>query len=281
MSKAGNIYIVGFMGAGKSVVGKLLAEKLERKYYDTDSLVEKSANITISELFEESGEEQFRSVESSVLKKVSLENNAVISCGGGLLLLEENRELLSRTGTTLYLDTSPETLLTRLIRSIDNRPLLKGLSDTEKLDKIKEMLADRLPLYQSSNFSVKTDNNSIEDVVNDVIKDLTASAPAMIVDLGERSYPIYIQQGISSKIGKIITDLHLGKKIAIITDEIVSELHLEAIDKLLSDTGFEVLNVKIPAGESSKSLSVMSTLYDRLLEERFERNSTVIALGGG
>ena len=281
MSKADNIYVVGFMGAGKSVVGKLLAEKLERKYYDTDSLIEKAVDKTISELFEESGEEQFRSVESSVLKKVSLEKNAVISCGGGLLLQEENRKIMSETGTSIFLDTSPETLLNRLIKLNDNRPLLKGLSDTEKLDKIKEMLADRLPLYRSSDYSVKTDNNSIEDVVSAVIKDLTASAPAMIVDLGERSYPIYIQQGISSKIGKIISDLHLGRKIAIITDEIVSKLHLDAIVKNLSDTGFKVLNVKIPAGESSKSLSVMSTLYDRLLEERFERNSTIIALGGG
>ncbi|MCH8306129.1 MAG: 3-dehydroquinate synthase [Candidatus Marinimicrobia bacterium] len=281
MSKADNIYIVGFMGAGKSVVGKLLAEKLERKYYDTDSLIEKAADKTISELFEESGEEQFRSVESSVLKKVSLEKNAVISCGGGLLLQEENRKIMSETGTIIFLDTSPETLLTRLIKSNDNRPLLKGLSDTEKLDKIKEMLTDRLPHYRSSDYSVNSDDKSIEDVVNAVIKVFTASTPALIVELGERSYPIYIQQGISSKIGKIISDLHLGKKIAIVTDEIVSKLHLEAIDKLLSDAGFEVLNVKIPAGESSKSLAVMSTLYDRLLEERFERNSTVIALGGG
>jgi len=269
------------MGAGKSVVGKLLAEKLERKYYDTDSLVEKAAGKTISELFEESGEEQFRSVESSVLKKVSSEKNAVISCGGGLLLQEENRKIMSETGTSIFLDTSPETLLNRLIKSNDKRPLLKGLSDTEKLDKINEMLADRLPLYQSSDYSVNTNEKSVEDVVSAVIKILTASTPAMIVDLGERSYPIYIQQGISSKIGKIITDLPLGRKIAIITDEIVSELHLDAIVKNLSDTGFEVLNVKIPAGESSKSLAVMSTLYDRLLEERFERNSTIIALGGG
>ena len=104
------------MGAGKSVVGKLLAEKLERKYYDTDSLIEKAADKTIGELFEESGEEYFRNVESSVLKKVSLENNAVISCGGGLLLQEENRKIMSETGTSIFLDTTPETLLNRLVK---------------------------------------------------------------------------------------------------------------------------------------------------------------------
>ncbi len=281
MSTNNNIYLVGFMGAGKSAAGKLLAEKLEREFFDTDSLVEKASDKSIKELIDESGETNFRAVETSVLKKVSLEHNAVISCGGGIVLREENNKIMSESGTTVFLDATPKTLLNRLMESENSRPLLEGLSDREKLDRIHEMLAERLPLYKTSDLIINTDEKPTEVVVEEIIENLARFSTQMKVELGERSYPIYIERAVSSKIGNIISDLHLGKKIGIVTDENVSKLHLDTVADNLSNAGFNVLNVKIPAGESSKSLAVISTLYDKFLEEHFERSFTIIALGGG
>ena len=112
------------MGVGKSAAGKLLAEKLEHDFFETDSLVEKTADKDINQIFKDSGESVFRAVETTVLKKVSIERNAVISCGGGIILREENRKIMSESGTTVFLNASPETLLTRLIESKNSRPLL-------------------------------------------------------------------------------------------------------------------------------------------------------------
>ncbi len=81
MSLKNNIYILGFMGVGKSVTGKLLAEKLNRQFVDTDNLIESRAGKLITKIFEQDGEEQFREFETSVLKEVTEENNSVISCG--------------------------------------------------------------------------------------------------------------------------------------------------------------------------------------------------------
>lgn len=269
------------MGAGKSAAGKLLAEKLGREFFDTDSLVEKAADKSIKELIDESGETNFRALETTLLKKVSSEHNAVISCGGGIVLREENNKIMSESGTTVFLNAAPETLLTRLTETENSRPLLEGLSAAEKLERIHEMLAERVPLYMTSDLIINTDDKPTERVVDEIIESLTGFSTQMKVELGERSYLIYIERALSSKIGNIISDLHPGKKIGIVTDENVSKLHLDTVAANLSDAGFDVLNAIIPAGESSKSLAVISTLYDKFLEERFERNSTIVALGGG
>ncbi|MCH7955314.1 MAG: shikimate kinase, partial [Candidatus Marinimicrobia bacterium] len=158
MSRADNIFLVGFMGVGKSAAGKLLAEKLEHDFFETDSLVEKTADKDINQIFKDSGESVFRAVETTVLKKVSLKRNAVISCGGGIILREENRKIMSESGTTVFLNASPETLLSRLIESKNSRPLLDGLSDPEKLDRINGMLAERIPLYRRSDLTINTDD---------------------------------------------------------------------------------------------------------------------------
>ena len=281
MSRADNIFLVGFMGVGKSAAGKLLAEKLEHEFFETDLLIEKTADKDINQIFKDSGESVFRAVETTVLKKVSIERNAVISCGGGIILREENRKIMSESGTTVFLNASPETLLSRLIESKNSRPLLDGLSDPEKLDRINGMLAERIPFYRTSDLTINTDDKPTDSVVEEIIERLTDFPAQVKVKLGERSYPIHIGRGISSKIGTIISNLNFGKKIGIVTDENVSKLHLDTIADNLSSAGFEVLNVKIPAGESSKSLVVISTLYDKFLEGHFERNSTIIALGGG
>lgn len=168
MSQNNNIYILGFMGVGKSITGKLLAEKLNRQFADTDNLIESRAGKPITKIFEQDGEEQFRELETSVLKEAAEENNSVISCGGGIVMMDENMDLIRKSGKSIFLNASIDTLLKRSGDSTE-RPLLNRLSEEEKLKKIKEILALRLPIYLSADITLDTDDKTPEVIVDELV----------------------------------------------------------------------------------------------------------------
>lgn len=138
-----NIILCGFMGCGKSTVGKQLSEKMGMKFIDTDSYIEQKEGMTISEIFAEKGEDYFRSLELEVCKELSNLHAAVISTGGGTLLKDENVKAIKKNGVVFFLNVSSNTVLTRL-KSDDTRPLLQR-EDKEKA--VKMMLSQRTPLY--------------------------------------------------------------------------------------------------------------------------------------
>ena len=135
MSRNSNIYLLGFMGVGKSTVGKLLAEKLDRQFFDIDDLIVESAGKPIAKIFEEDGDEHFRQFESYMLKNVAEEKNAVISCGGGIVMKNENMKIIHETGTGVFLSAAIDTLIERIGEATE-RPLLNGLSDKEPLRRL-------------------------------------------------------------------------------------------------------------------------------------------------
>ena len=138
-----NIILCGFMGCGKSTVGKQLSEKMGMKFIDTDSYIEQKEGMTISKIFAEKGEDYFRSLELEVCKELSNLHAAVISTGGGTLLKDENVKAIKKNGVVFLLNVSSNTVLTRL-KSDDTRPLLQR-EDKEKA--VKMMLSQRTPLY--------------------------------------------------------------------------------------------------------------------------------------
>ena len=162
------------MGAGKSAVGKVLAAKLNRRFIDTDDLIESKVGKSSNNIFEDDGEEFFRRLESSVLKESTEQTDAVISCGGGIVLLEKNREAIRNSGTSLFLSASPEQLLSR-IKNQKERPLINGYKGKEKLEKIKELLSERLPLYLKADFTFDSDRKSPEELAEEIILKLDGS----------------------------------------------------------------------------------------------------------
>jgi len=139
-----NIVLIGFMGSGKSTVGKLLANKLGLRFVDTDRLVEKKVGKRIKEIFKNEGEEKFRAFESEVIEEVSKYENQVISCGGGAVLNPDNVSILKENGVLIYLKASAFILFERL-HGTDTRPLLNVASPR---DKVNELLAARQSLYE-------------------------------------------------------------------------------------------------------------------------------------
>jgi shikimate kinase len=150
MPKHNIIYITGFMGSGKSTAGKKLASALGWSFMDLDKEIERINNRTIAEIFSESGEEFFRKTESDVLYKLDIQDNTIVSVGGGTPCFHGNMDFMKNSGLVIYLRMTPEQLKSRLSKEKGERPLLTGLSGEEILNFIKQKLAERESFYNQA-----------------------------------------------------------------------------------------------------------------------------------
>lgn len=141
------IILLGYMGAGKTTVGKVLSKELNMPFYDLDWYVEGRMRKTIAALFAERGEEGFRKIEHNMLHEVAEFENIILSCGGGTPCFFDNIDYLNQQGETVYLKASPEVLYQHLRIGRTERPLLKGKTQEELLNHIKEQLSQREPFY--------------------------------------------------------------------------------------------------------------------------------------
>ncbi len=161
-----NIVLTGFMGTGKTAVGKQIAKALNMKYIDSDELIEKDVGKKIHRIFEDSGEKYFREVETKVVKCVGLLDGFVISTGGGVVLKEGNMKELERSGMIICLTTSPEVILKRT-RHTSYRPLLNV---KDPAGKIKKLLEKRAPFYKRCSLMIDTSAKSIGEVAEEIIQ---------------------------------------------------------------------------------------------------------------
>jgi len=156
------------MGAGKTTVGKLLSKKINYSFVDLDSEIESNQNCKITEIFEKHGEHRFRKIETEVLKKYSKYINQVFSTGGGIVIKDENWEIMKSTGVTVYLKASIEMLFDR-VKHKTTRPLLKVENPFEKA---KELFLSRESLYEKSEIILNREGFEPEDVAEAIIKEL-------------------------------------------------------------------------------------------------------------
>jgi shikimate kinase len=164
-----NIFIVGPMGSGKSTVGKIVSSELFLSFYDTDDEIENRTGASIDWIFDLEGEIGFRKRETKVLEEMVQKNSIVMSTGGGIILSDENRDLLSSRGTVFYLATPIEVQLERTSKDKD-RPLLKDGDPRKVLEKLHE---DRIKLYEEvSDYIVNTENKTSQEVAKEIIKNV-------------------------------------------------------------------------------------------------------------
>jgi shikimate kinase len=149
------IYIVGFMGSGKSTAGKKLASILDWTFIDLDKRIEEVTGNTIAELFSQYGEIHFRNVESEILRSLKSQKRTVISTGGGTPCHDDNMDFMLETGLTIYLKLTPGQLSSRLSESTHERPLIKDLNKTELLCFIEEKLSYREKWYNLSEITME------------------------------------------------------------------------------------------------------------------------------
>jgi shikimate kinase len=159
------IFLVGFMGSGKSTVGQGLARRLGYSFIDMDARIEGEHGMSINEIFEELGEKAFRDMESNLLQEMVTLEDAVISTGGGLPCTGNNMELINRNGVSIYLRMEPAALLNRLSRGKSRRPLIRHLSRQELETFIYQKLSEREPVYLRAHHTVNGLNVKMEELV--------------------------------------------------------------------------------------------------------------------
>jgi len=162
-----NIVLIGFMGTGKTTIGRLLASRLGRPFVDCDKKVEYESGMTVREIFEHYGEGFFREKEEDVIAKLSRYHNAVIATGGGVALSDASMRRLKRNGVLIALTASVETILERTGRRT-TRPLLLDFSLREQV--VNRLLHEREELYQKADFSIDTNSNSPQYVIAEIMR---------------------------------------------------------------------------------------------------------------
>lgn len=161
-----NVILIGYMGCGKSAVGRRLSYRLRMPYVDTDKLIETKEGKTISEIFALQGESAFRDMETECVKSLfDYKQDYVIAVGGGLPMRKENRELLNRLGTVIYLRAKPDTIYDRL-KDDTSRPLLQG---EDPMEKICSMLNLRGPVYEdAAQLTIDVDGKTFDEILAEI-----------------------------------------------------------------------------------------------------------------
>ncbi len=165
--KEKKVYLIGFMGAGKSTVAPILAENLGLEWVDTDEMIEEREGLSIPEIFEYYGETRFRELEREIIDEVSRSEPKVVAVGGGAPMDEANWELMKSTGVLVYLEIGPGEVMNR-IGADGKRPLLAGLSEERKREKVNKLLKKRHPRYNKADHVIYSNGTKASELANEI-----------------------------------------------------------------------------------------------------------------
>jgi shikimate kinase len=157
-------FLTGYMGSGKSTVGKELASKLNYEFIDLDKLIESDYKQTIPEIFATKGEKEFRAMEHNTLKRVIEKDNLVVACGGGTPCYYDNMELMNNNGVSVYIKMSVDTLVKRLSNAKEKRPLIENKTESELRTFINRQLEKREDIYHKAQYTVKGKDLNVEEL---------------------------------------------------------------------------------------------------------------------
>lgn len=166
------IILVGYMGSGKTTVGKALSKETGMMFYDLDWYIESRMRKSVSQIFAEKGEEGFRKIEYNMLHEVAEFEDVIISCGGGTPCFFDNMDYLNQQGDVIYLKATPETLYKHLLMAKVERPLLKGKSSEELVAYITEHLKERAPFYEKARYTLDVNVLDEYDKIKDSVEGL-------------------------------------------------------------------------------------------------------------
>ena len=166
------IILIGYMGAGKTTVGRALSKELGIPFYDLDWYIESRRHKTVSEIFAEQGEDTFRKIEHNMLHEVAEFENVIISCGGGTPCFFDNIDYMNQQGQVVYLKATPEVLYQHLMMGKGERPLLKGKSKEELMTFIREQLEKREPFYEKAQYTLDVSVMDNNDKIKTTIENL-------------------------------------------------------------------------------------------------------------
>ncbi len=276
---ARSVVLVGLMGAGKTTIGRRLAARLGIPFRDADAEVERAAGITVSELFARYGEAEFRRGEQGVIRRLLSGPPIVLATGGGAFLDPLTRAAVRGAATSVWL-RCPLDLLVRRVSGRHHRPLLGNGPPREVLAALMER---RHPIYAESDLVVDCGQDGVEHTTDQVLAALAAHAPPrrLAVALAGGRYEVVIGAGLLGRAGALLAPSLPQRRVVVVTDEIVAALHLPTLLASLAETGIAADSIVVAPGEASKSLATFGQVTDRMLALGVERQTAVVALGGG
>jgi 3-dehydroquinate synthase/shikimate kinase/3-dehydroquinate synthase len=268
------IVVVGFMGAGKSTVGPLLAERLGVTFVDTDEAIERKALASVDTIFDTAGEQAFRALEQDVVAQVLADAPGVVALGGGAVEDAGTRGALG-SADVVHLEVELDEALRRVG---GDRPMLRS-TDPQLL------YARRAELYRAvATHAVATGGLSPSEVAGAIIERLSgpgaAQPRAIEVDLGPRSYRVHVGEGISGSAHQLLPELPAAETAFLVTHPEIAPLAAPLVSSLES-LDLRVVTCEVSSGERSKSLAVAGRLYDDMAAAGIRRHDLVVGFGGG
>ena len=281
-ASARSVILVGMPGAGKSSIGRRLAARLGLPFLDADTEIEAAAGLPITEIFTRYGEAHFRDGERRVIARLVSGPPVVLATGGGAFADAGTRAALRRAGTvTVWLKCGHATLLRRVVGR-GHRPMFVG---TDPAEVLQRLMAARHPLYAEADIVIHCTDESPDATTRRVQEALAAWAPPARLPValaGGRGYDVVVGQGVLARAGALLAPVLPSRRVAVVSDSAVAPLHGPALRAGLEEAGFAVAaEVSVPPGEASKGFETLHRVLEELLAAGIDRNTAVVALGGG
>jgi 3-dehydroquinate synthase len=283
-----NIVLVGFMGSGKTEIGRRLAERTGRVFVDTDDIVE-SEGTTIADIFAAEGERGFRARERRAVQQAARARRAVIATGGGAVLDDANVKALRRSGVVVYLKVGAGELQRRLAGGTA-RPMLRsaegasGNGDHVRR-RVDELLTARAPVYESVADHVVGCDGLDPDQAAGLIEERVAgegtNAARSVRVAVEPPYTVRVGSGLLDSLADHVAIPAVAENVCIVSHPRIRRLWGAGVEKSLRSSGWKVAWFTFPAGEESKSLETAARLCRHLARSGFHRDDALVALGGG
>ncbi len=264
------------MGSGKSTLARALAAEGGLPVWDLDELVASRAGVTVAQLFAERGEVGFRALERQTLRGLMAEQrHGVVALGGGTVTDDALRRELLRLGTLITLRAAPEELARR-VDSGEGRPLLAG---PDVLGSLQQLLRARAPAYAECHAEIDTQGRDLGQLAREALA--VASAGAIVVPLGLRSYRVEVAAGCRFRAKERTAAISGGGPVVLVSDEIVGPVWGAPLAAALRAIGNRLIEVTLPAGEQHKTLRSVERIWDAALTGGVDRGSVVISVCGG
>jgi len=286
-----NLVLTGFMGTGKSAVGREVARRLGREFVDMDDLIVRRSGRSIPTIFEHLGEAAFRQMEAELCQELGLGKDLVIATGGGALVPEANRRCLEGSGLVICLSCAIDEALQRLAASSD-RPLLEV---SDRRSEIMRILESRRDAYAAMPAHLDTATLTVEEAAERVLALWYAwqneegsagaqdgSGPVVLpVRTPAGEYNIHLSPGELDRLGERLREMGSGEPVAVVSNPVVWKLYGHQVEAALKSVDLTYLISLMPDGEEHKTPGTVSGLYESFVAGGLDRSGTVVAVGGG
>jgi len=282
-----NLILTGFMGTGKTAVGRQVARRLGRPFLDMDDEIEGRAGKPVPRIFVEDGQTQFRAMEAALCQELSRKRGLVVATGGGALLDTANRAAMMGSGTVICLTCNPDEIIRRVSHGGSGSARPHGPASRPLLDvpepraEIERLLAARRAAYETIPWQIDTTGQALDDVVQLILT--FADVLTLPVRHPGGEYPIHLGNGLLDRVGGALraAGAPAGSRVTLVSNTVVAPLYGRRVEDALRLAGFQVIACTIADGELHKTLATVASLYDQFLDGCLDRSGTVLALGGG